>query len=363
MIPFRGVGRAQRIGGWCAVVVALVAGTLRAEPRQLCIYVGRDGSVHQVNSRIAVPADARETARCFDEAMRGESRPERSVDAPISPTESRPIRAGEQLVSPGEFDLGGAVRRVNMASPLGRIELRWSRAIEELFGRTPERALAEAARTVSRVLRSGPFPARVRALDVPWSVVFMEAAEPDGQIPAALVGNCHPGWMTPPANIYIVAERVASGCRETRQANDVADETLAEVLIHEMGHAVEYALLGREFGRERARAEGFATWFTGYAARSSPLLAGSGVAEKYRRTARAAKGPVAGSRFGGSAEDYARAAMIFEAIVARRGVRGVVMIYDVMVQDSLELLPAVERVFGWDEAQLASEVRRVLETK
>lgn len=332
----------------------------RAESPELCIYVARDGGVHQVNSASQVPTEYRAGARCFSAAIGGDKRADRRPERRVGPTESRPLRDNETLVSPGEFELDGASRRVDMASPLGRFELRWSRSVETRFGRTPERALAEAARAVSRALRSGPFPSEVRTLDATWSVVFMDTVRADGQIPASLVGNCHPGWMTPPANIYIVADRVASGCSSGAPAGvSIADETLATILIHEIGHAVEFVLLAGRFGHDRARAEGFATWFTGYVAPYAPLLASRGIAESYRATARAAGGGV-GWAFRGTANDYARAAMIFEAIAARRGVRGIVAVYGVMVGESLELIPAIERAIGWNEAKLTAEVARVI---
>jgi len=166
--------------------------------------------------------------------------------------------------------------------------------------------------------------------------------------------------MTPPANIYIVADRVATGCGSGAPAGArIADETLATVLIHEIGHAVEFVFLGGRLGQDRARAEGFATWFTGYVAPYAPLLATEGVAESYRMTARAAGGGVVGS-FRGTASDYARAAMIFDAIAARRGVRGIVAVYGAMVRDSLEFVPAIERALGWNKATLAAEVARVV---
>jgi hypothetical protein len=126
--------------------------------------------------------------------------------------------------------------------------------------------MADAARTIARIISKPAFPAEVRRLKFDWQVIFMDGKLPETQIPEVLARSCHPGWMTPPANIYIVAQRVAGDCGGGQeQVPRVADSTLAAVLVHEIAHAIEYHLLGPAFGGDRMRAEGFATWFTDYA--------------------------------------------------------------------------------------------------
>jgi hypothetical protein len=353
------------LGRWglqVATFLLVSSGSGSAAPRELCVYVARSGNVEQVNSIEQVPSDYRATARCFTEAIN----PER----PQSPTRPRPIRmteggrvvGGENLASPDTLALEGASRRVDMPSTLGRIQLRWPREVEALFGRTPERAVAEAARAVSRALKAGAFPPAVQRLNLDWRIVFMDEARPDGQIPAALVSNCHPGWMVPPTDIYIVAQRVAAGCGGGTQVSpSTADAALTKVLIHEIGHAVEYQLLGGEFGRSRMRAEGFATWFTGYAADYSALLERGSVAAEYARRARATlKETALDGPFRGSADDYARASIIFSALVERRGIRGLLHLYEGMTVNKLDLFPALEARIGWDEAKVRAEMERLL---
>lgn len=333
-----------------------------AAPRELCTYVAPSGAVSQVNSIDEVPPAYRAGARCFSESLKPDRPRNPALDRPTGPTEIGGRRNRDDLAAPEAFELDGAIRRVDMPSSIGRIRLRWPRSVEALFGRTPERAMAEAARAVSRAVKAVGFPPIVSNLDLDWQVVFMDEARPDGQIPAALVSNCHPGWMTPPANIYIVADRVAAGCGGSAPAaTTVADSALARVLIHEIGHAVEYRLLLEQFGRSRMRAEGFATWFTGHAADFSPLLERGAVERENLALARVAlaEGGITGP-FRGGADDYARAGAIFAAIVARRGVRGIIDVYAVMRKNDLDLFAGIESRLGWDASHLSDEVGRVV---
>jgi len=332
----------------------LLPGGAAAE-RELCVYVTVSGTVAQVTGREQIPAEYRPAARCFSERPGRSDSPGQSGSPPKSGSRS------SNLALPAEIDLGSSVRRVTMASSIGRVNLRWPRSLEKLFGRTPERAMAEAARAVSRALKSAAFPVSLQTLDGVWEVVFMGETLPAAQIPASLISNCHPGWMSPPANIYVVAERVASGCGGGRHSIADADAVLANVLIPEIGHAVEYRLLGAYFGQSRMRAEGFATWFQIYAAEYAPLIPRGSTRAHYFEAARAAFRRNPGSfEFAGSGEDYARAAMLFVAIEARRGVRGILEVYETMIRERLDFPAAVEARLGWTAGRLQSEVERVL---
>ena len=94
--------------------------------------------------------------------------------------------------------------------------------------------------------------------------------------------------MTPPANIYVVAQRVVAGCGGSKKVKtSVADSELAEVLLHEMGHSIEYQLLAQGIGRERARSEGFATWFEQYASEKSAIIKSGSVKKEHFDLAKA----------------------------------------------------------------------------
>ena len=308
--------------------------------RQVCIYQASSGRTVQVNSIKNVPNRLRSSARCF------------------KPSDAK---QNDRLDRPDQIQLEGNVRRESINTPIGPVELRWPRSVEGLFGRTPLRAMTNAARTVSRSIKTAAFPTEMQRLNIPWKVVFMDANLPTAQIPSYLVNNCHPGWMTPPGNIYIVAQRVAGGCSGNTAAISVNDENLTETLVHELAHALEFRLLRYRGNMNRMRAEGFATWFEMYAAGNSSSLSASRIKN---RTYSAAKYAISSSpdrfSFSGSGADYSRAAMYFSAIEDKFGVRGVIEVYETMAKHNLDFFSAIEKAHSWDRARLEKEVRGLL---
>ena len=334
---------------------------------ELCLYTSEDGRTHQVNSRAEVPAEKRSSATCIEnKSYKKNSRPRRSAPQYTTGNYQRRKkrnsagRANSHLAAPGDIELRGTVRRESMPSSIGRIELRWPRKIEKLFGRTPVRAMAEAARAVSRAVKKPGFPLHVQRLDIDWEVVFLDADLPTTQIPTYLISNCHPAWMTPPSNIYVVGQRVVAGCgNSARPSTSVADSRLAEVLIHEIGHAVEYQL-DRKPG-ERARREGFATWFEAYVAEFSPLVDKRKItANTYARARQSFRMSPNQFHFSGSSFDYARASLYFFAIERKKRVMGVMEVYDLMREENLDFFSAVEKRMGWNRREFEEEVRKIV---
>lgn len=320
----------------CALVSVHNTRAYGASPAEICLYQDAAGEMHQVTGKDRIPSSFRDGSKCF------------------SP------KQGTYLASPSEIDLKGTVRREDMNSAVGRIELRWPRKVESLFGRTPQRAVADAALAVSRALKSAGFPPKLQTLDLDWHVVFMDEDVPETQIPTYLVNNCHPAWMTPPANIYVVAQRVAAGCGGGRSVRtSVADSQLATVLIHEMGHAVEFQLLEGAGDSDSMRAEGFASWFEQFGADFSAVIPRGSIRQFYSMGARSSlKQSPKGFDFQGSFEDYARASLFFRAIEERRGVRGIVEVYQTMKSERLSLLAAIAKRMGWDVERLQAEMAR-----
>jgi hypothetical protein len=78
--------------------------------------------------------------------------------------------------------------------------------------------------------------------------------------------GCHPGWITPPANIYLSIDFITTQCKGPNESKLSPTETqtiVRSTLYHEFGHALEFQLLG-ESGlalAERYHSEGFAVWF------------------------------------------------------------------------------------------------------
>lgn len=325
-------------------LLALVAKT-SAAPEKNCLYMDHNGKIHQASSPNEIPSSFRKNAKCGSQ--------------------------NQYLANPQDIPLEGSVRREDMSTSVGRVELRWPRKAEVLFGRTPNRALLDVARTLSRVLNQSGFPTLIQNLNLQWKVVFLDEKLPEAQIPMSLVSNCHPGWMTPPGNIYIVAQRVVAGCSGAKSpSTSVADGELADVLLHEMGHAVEYQLLldqfggNRQFGGDRLRSEGFATWFEQYAADFSSVVNARLIKERWSHAARESfrKNPSPAFSFTGTgtAEDYGRASMFFTAIVNRRGIKGLMDVYDTMVKNQLEFFPAVQKELGWNVTKLHEEAKNLL---
>lgn len=305
---------------------------------RFCVYETDAGVLREISDRSLVPAEYRHKARCYDKANSG------------------------YLAKPDQIKLeGGSERKEIFGSPLGEIELRWTRDIENLFGRSPVRATRDAMQAVSRVLKSYGFPSRMQTLSLQWKIVFLDADLPQTQIPAYLRQGCHPGWMTPPANVYLVAQRVAGSCGAGKAAKSlgVADSMLARVLVHEIGHAVEYHLIKYKFGSSRMRAEGFATWFEILAARFSSLLSESQIKSIQVQNAKQSFRRSPGTfTFRGDAFDYARAAMYFHAVEKRFGLKTILNAYERLRTNNVDFFGALEKETGWTRETLEREARK-----
>ncbi len=267
------------------------------------------------------------------------------------------------LAPPDEIKIKGTHLSDTISTALGRVQLRGARSTERLFGRTPNRAVAEATQTVSRVLHRAGWPSSVSSLNAEWKIVFLDENLPETQIPFYLISSCHPGWMTPPANIYVIAQRIAAGCGgSTKLRIGDADAEMMLVLLHELGHVVEFHLLGQKQTTDRAQAEGFATWFEYFASASSELTR-RGERRKIIGAAieRASKSWAPGEAvFSATMDGYSAAACPFAAVFAKRGVRGIGQVYKALMEGSPSLEAAIRAATGWNPARLKSEVNSLL---
>jgi hypothetical protein len=268
------------------------------------------------------------------------------------------------IANPDAVELSGNERVENLSTSLGTVNLRWPRASETLFGRTPARAVTEAVNAVARTVKGGGWPTKVQTLNIDWSVIFMQEKDVASQMPPYLLNDCHPGWFTPPGNIYIVAERVAAGCGRQRSSTSVADGVLASVMVHEMGHALEYYILGPAFGGDRMRAEGFASWFERYAGRNTSMYNAREIANRHQEAAKVSlqESPNVWT-FRGSALDYARASYAIEAVVRVRGISGLMEVYKRIRERRVELATAVKDEMSWSSIKYNEEIARAINSR
>lgn len=315
-----------------------------------CFYANNYGVVIKVKNLNAVPSDFKSYAYCPGEEEKNEF-----IEILNSATSI-------DLAKPEDIKLEGSIRSETISSTLGTIELRWPRKVEGIFGRTPLRATTDAARTVARAIRSPAFPNRIQKIDLPWKIIFIDQEQlSNNTIPDYLQNGCHPGWMTAPANIYIVAERVAYNCSDKKTPPSSADKAMTQVLVHEMGHALEFHML-KSTVRDpdaRMRAEGFASWFEYYAADYSSLLSRKQIKDEFIRRAKFSMNSSKDNFvFSGTAEDYARASMYFFSIADKRGARGLMSVYRKMQEEDLSFFEGVQKALGWSKDRLSDEANR-----
>ena len=259
-----------------------------------------------------------------------------------------------QLKRPDEIEVDGAETSRNINTRIGVINARWPREIKKHFGRSPDRAIIDAARATARALSNYSFKSRLDWESLPWKVIFIDEDLNPRDVPPKLLTNCHPAWMTPPANVYVVAQRVTKGCGYKRnRGKKVADKELAEVLIHEFGHVVEHLLLKRGVPHESFRAEGFATWFEAFASGRSSVIKKGELEQKHFALAKEAirRNPN-GGQFSGSGLDYARASLYFHAITEKKGTKGLLKVYDTMNEHRIGFFQAVEIALGYSKKDL-----------
>ncbi len=320
------------------ILTIILTSGINLVAQEMCVYIDKSGAFKQVNSREKVPAAFRKSAKCFKQSQKN------------------------HLAKPDEIELKGNVREIDMSSSIGRMELKWPRKVETLFGRTPQRALADAARSVSRAIKSAGFPSKLRTMNLDWKVIFLDAELPSKQIPSYLVSNCHPAWMTPPANIYVVAQRVVAGCSgQNVKKGRVNDAQLAEVLLHEIGHAVENQLIGGSMGGDKKRSEGFATWFESFSSDFSTVIKDGSVKKEHFDLARTSfRHSPTSFYFQGSAYDYARASMYFHSVYSKRKVYGIVDLYDLLKEKRLPIREAVKETMKWTDKRLNEQIGKLL---
>ena len=297
-----------------------------------CRYLDSNNQLRSVASIEDVPREKRRFATCFDQQL---------------------------LAAPDEMELEGNIRKEVLSTSIGRIELRWPRSAESVLKSTPRRTVAKAAGLVARAVRSGAFPQEMKSSDTEWKVVLIDEIAPELPIPSFLALNCHPGWMLPPADVYLVAQRLSSSCSKDFQRSETeADTQFLSVLVHEFGHVLEHNFFGEIYPRERMRSEGFATWFERYVLDKTGADT-PGLKEYFSKRLEYSLKQKPQFYFQGTGLDYARAASYFKAVQERFQLRGVFRILKRVREDHVSMVEAINREFGWSPKQLEAAVKEL----
>ena len=271
------------------------------------------------------------------------------------------VGGSEKNLSPDKVTLGGAQKNFKFSTPVGNLQIRWQVKSTPFFGREPYFLVKQAWIDAARSLARRSFPVGLRSKKFDWKLVFLDKAATTRTYPWG-AGDCHPAWIRPPANIFVSAYYIGTGCGRKKLPESKARERLTGTLYHEFGHAVEYQLLGvNRRGRERYHSEGFAMWFEAVA------LADHGKSAEAGRMRSAAKkyydvnwDP---SRFNGSYPDYVRAFAMIETIVEKRNLRKLMKIYELLKKDSrgaMRFGDAVQKEIGWDLATWKKQTSQYL---
>jgi len=331
-----------------------------------CVYTDTEGIFRTASSLNQVPEALRNLARCSETRKRTQkSRPKPEAESSTSifqkilkesqPTDRRESakqvkgRRGGPL-RPDEVELSRSRRQVSLNSSLGKVNLRWDRSAERLFGKSLERAVQSAMTASSRVLAQNSFPGDLRKPNYDWRIVIMD--EVPGNVKINMHGRCHPAWMRPPADIFVSARDLGTVCGHKKLSLSEASIQLQETLVHEIGHAIEFQFMKRGFGvMQRWHNEGFATWFESLGAN---YISGGGVnrSEVRNRAKKSWHPDWRPALFQGTGADYARAYSLIAVIAEKKSILRLADVYKTMSENRLPLIKAIEKELGWNEKKL-----------
>ncbi len=308
----------------CFICIAPIAA------EESCVYVNQSGELVPVSNPNLVPAASRGRMVCKDKRI-------------------------DEVVAPEELDVGRDSRTAEFSTEIGSIKVRWSRSIERCFATSPARAVGDSARAVNRALKSGRFSANAKEGRRDWTLAFIDKVAAISQFPLALTVGQHPGFMIPPNRIYLVTDYISPTC----EGGEIADDVLTQVLLHEMGHVVEYILLGeRQAPLDRERSEGFAVWFEQYSADFANSLPKGQVRAYYASLARLAE---TSAKFSSNPAGYANAGVRFQTIVERKGIAGLMNVYSVIREQQVPFEVAVERALSWNKNSFQKQIQQFRE--
>lgn len=255
-------------------------------------------------------------------------------------------------------------RKQSIRTSLGVVTIVWSSKVEQRLKKNPKHIIGQTFKHVAQVLSSEPFLQERLPVDRAWKVVLLNQMPKVAKSGMLSASRCHSAWTGPPANIVVALDRLALGCSNVRRVvpSDQLGRGLREVLIHEIGHVLEFQLMGKAFGRrQRWHSEGFATWFEELAAGVEQSNSSRLSISRRRKKAREVYAADWRSYlFRGTVADYFRSYAFVAAVANSRSVAGLMAVYDRMDRENISFPSAVEREFAWDENRLSEETARFL---
>lgn len=370
------------------ILIALAFITEIAGAEENCFYINENGVFTSVKSKSDIPEAFRASSQCAKantkEKLNTKNNSPQSIEAlkrhnaytlknhiklkkvkstNKSLNSSKHSKLSEkkaQKIRPSKVELSLRAREKSLNTLLGKVKLRWDAAAESYFGGALENLVISAMNASSRILTEKSFPERLRMDDYDWEIVIMNDVPNEIDITTNGEHVCHPGWMGYPADIFIVGERVATGCTEYLMPREKATRYLVETLLHEIGHAVEYKFLGRQYRlHERWHQEGFATWFESLG--SKYVTSRENKMELDLFATRAWSENWDPLTFTGTNVDYIRGYTIIRTIADKKSVNGLQELYIFASQHNLPLLESIESHLGWNKKKLFDVVSNNLD--
>ncbi len=240
---------------------------------------------------------------------------------------------------------------VFLETRLGAVALRYPDSFAGSLKRRPAEIVTGAWEAAAAFLERGGFPEEVRRASFGWNVLVAERLSAEVADSKVSSEYCHTALMGPPADILIDSYRLFHPCSAS-YSSVTAENRLSRSLVHEVGHAVEYKLLGHAFGRrQRWHSEGFASWFESEAARELRGVRSEAATTELRRRARNSFDrnwkPYL---FRGSPQDYAQSYAMIAVIAETESVQRLRDVYSRMSADNCTFSESVERELGWSFA-------------
>jgi len=249
-----------------------------------------------------------------------------------------PIR---HLLRPAAFTEHNSVF---LETNLGEVALRYPDAFASSLKRPPAEIIRQAWQQSADFLERAQFPEEIRRASFGWNVLVANRLSAEAADSKVSSEYCHTALMGPPADILIDSYRLFHPCGV--RGLQSPDERLVRTLIHEVGHAVEYKLLGEAFGRrQRWHSEGFASWFETEAATGA--RAQEAKSEMIRRARLAFSTKWKPYLFSGSPGDYAQSYAMFAVIAETQSFAQLQAVYRRMAADRSSFSDAVQRELGW----------------